>query len=202
MDEPISARYVWDVEAMTEALAAYQRQSIRPFIRLLSWLLMLCLLFASVFFTTWMMLDSRNPPEIKRNGAIALVVELAVWSWFLDGVRNKRFLRWQARRVFRSKPVGSDLVEWSIGPEEVSSRTQHSASTILWPLFIKVVETPGGFLLFQSIQLFNWIPGHAFASTDALRRFAELARSRVANYVVLGPCHFPAKPEPIGLDEL
>jgi hypothetical protein len=31
---------------------------------------------------------------------------------------------------------------------------------------------------------------------------ANLARARVANYVVLGECRFPAKPEPIGLDEL
>jgi hypothetical protein len=68
-------------------------------------------------------------------------------------------------------------------------------------VFVKVVEAPKGFLLYHSIQLFNWIPGHAFASAQELRRFADLARAKVPHYVVLGECQFPAKPEPIGLQE-
>ncbi len=94
------------------------------------------------------------------------------------------------------------IVEWSFGPDQLSNQTTNSASTILWPLFIKVVETPKGFMLYQNIQFFNWIPGHAFASAEAVRQFAELARSRVPLYVVLGECQHVGKPEPIVHDEL
>ena len=66
----------------------------------------------------------------------------------------------------------------------------------------KVVEASSGFLLYQTDQSFRIIPGRAFASAQAIRRFADLARAKVPNYVVLGECQFPAKPEPIGLDEL
>ncbi len=99
-------------------------------------------------------------------------------------------------------PNQAEFVEWTIGRDQISIRTSLAASTILWPLFIKVVESPKGFLLYQSIQLFHWIPAHAFASAAELARFADLARARVPNYVVLGRCLFVGKPEPVGLDEL
>ena len=203
MDEPISARYVWDPEAFAEALATHQRHSVRPVFRyLLLGLLMLVYGFPSIGIPVWLIVDSRNQPETRRNAAIALVVVVALWAWFIDLVRKKRVLRWRARRAFRSLPGGPQQVEWSLGPVELSNRTTNSASTFLWTAFLKVVEDRKGFMLYQSGSFFNWIPGHAFASEAELRRFANLARSRVPNYIVLNECQFPAKPEPIGLDEL
>jgi YcxB-like protein len=202
MDDPITARYVWDVEAMTEALAAHRNHSIRPVFRHLLVLLILFYVFLSIGIPIWMIVDSRSLPEARRNATIALVVALVAWGWLISGARSNRFLRWRARKVFRSKPGGSEFVEWSIGPDQLTNRTNNSASTILWPLFMKVVETPKGFVLYQSIQFFNWIPAHAFASDEAVRRFAELARAKVPQYVVVGECQYVGKPEPIANDEL
>jgi hypothetical protein len=201
MDELISARYLWDVEAMTEALATHMRHSLRPIFRFLLILLMLFYAFLSLGIPTWIIVDSRSQPETRRNAAIALIVFLALWAWFIDVFRNKRGLRWRARLAFQSLPGGPQQVEWSLGPAELSNRTWNSATTFHWTAFLKVVESRNGFMLYQSAQFFNWIPGHAFASEFELRRFANLARARVPNYVVLGECQFPAKPEPIVVDE-
>lgn len=202
MDEPISARYVWDADGLTDAWHAHQCHAIRPIVRYPIYLFMLLLIVATLGIPVWLIVDRRSIPEIQRSGAIAFVILAGIWIWYLTGVRNKRFLKWRARKAFRSRPTSSDLVEWSIGPDELHNRTANAASTILWPLFIKVVESPKGFLLYQSLQFFNWLPGHAFASERELRRFADLARTKVPKYVVVGECRFPSKPEPIGQDEL
>jgi hypothetical protein len=204
MDEPISARYVWGAEAMTEGLAVHQRQSLRPFLRYLGIGVGLFVVFLSLLIPIWMIVDSRvrSMPEFRRNAAIALVVLVVIWGWLIEGIWNHRFLRWNARRAFRSNPNAAGLVEWSFGPDQISNRTALSSSTIVWPVFVKVVEAPQGISLYQSMQFFHWIPAHAFASGQELRRFADLARDKVPHYVVLGECQFPAKPEPIGLQEL
>lgn len=201
MNDPISARYIWDAEAMTEALAAHQRQSLRPVFRYLLILLMLISLFATIGLPLLIIGVHGFSPDDRRNAIIALFIFDPLWAGLILGIRKRWFLRWHARRVFRSIASGGQSAEWSIGPDEVSIRTDLSASTLLWPYFIKVVETPKGFMLYQNIQLFHWIPGHAFVSAGELRRFADLARGRVANYVVAGECLFPVKPEPTGRDE-
>ncbi len=202
MDEPISARYVWDAGAMTEALAAHQRQPLPRrwivfrVVYLLAFFVVLIVLPASLA------VDSTSPPESRRNAVLVLIMACSFLSWFVIVVRNKRYLGYKVRKAFRSLPNQAEFVEWTVAPGQISTRTSLRASTILWPLFIKVVEAPKGFLLYQNMQVFNWIPGHAFASAAELARFAELARAKVPNYVVLGECRFPVKPEPVGLDEL
>jgi hypothetical protein len=201
MQGPIDARYVWDVEVMTDGLAAHRRHVTWSGHRYLNMLAGL-LLILSIGGLVSMVLVLGMPPEKLESAAIVLLLGILVWGWLISGQRNNRFLRWQARKVFRSVPGGSESVEWSFGPDEIAMQTTKSASTLLWPVFIKVVEAPKGFLLYHNSQLFNWIPGHAFSSEGELRRFADLARARVPHYVVLGECRFPAKPEPLGLDEL
>jgi hypothetical protein len=202
MDELISARYFWDVEAMTEALAAHQRHTLRPIFRYLLIFLALLYVFFSIGLPIWVIVDSRSSPETRRTAAIVLVVAVVFWGWLIHAIRSNQFLRWQARWVFRSKPGRPDFIEWSIGPDQLSNRTTYSASTILWPQFFKVVEAPKGFMLYQNRQFFNWIPGHAFASAGAVRRFAEVARAKVPQYVMVGECQYVGKPEPIATDEL
>jgi hypothetical protein len=199
--EPISARYEWNSDEMAEALASHQRASVRPFFRALIYLLLLLYLLISFAIPLGMVLRGENPPETRRNGIIALVAVGLIWAWAYHAVRTRKLLRWQARRVFRSKRGGAEWVEWSITPEDLSNRTALSASTILWPMFVRVVEAPKGFMLYQSIQLFNWIPAHAFASESEMRRFAELARGRVEDFKVLGSCQYPGKPDAPAPDE-
>ncbi len=201
MNDPISARYVWDAEAMTEALAAHLRQTLRPVFRYLLILLMLIYLFGTIGLPLLIIGGPGSSPDSRRNAIVALFIFVPLWAGLILAIRRRWLLRLHAWRVFRSTGRESQAAEWSIGPDELTSRTDLSASIILWPYFIKVVETPKGFMLYQNVQLFHWIPGHAFVSAAELRRFADLARSRVANYVVAGECLFPIKPEPTGRDE-
>ncbi len=200
MVEPITARYLWDSDEMAEALAAHQRQSLRPSFRFLLNALILLAIVASLGIPASIFAFPLTSPEIRRNSVIALIVIGAAWVWVITGVRSKRFLKGAAQRIFRSTPGGSEFVEWSIGPDHLSNRSELTASTILWRRFVKVVESPAGFMLYQSVQMFNWIPGHAFASENELRRFAGMARERVAKYVLSGKCQHVGKPEPIDPD--
>ena len=88
MDEPISRRYLWDAEAMTEALAAHQRHTLRPVFRLILFLLMLFYVFLSVGIPIWLIVDSRSAPETRRNAAIALGVAAFLWVGFIALIRN------------------------------------------------------------------------------------------------------------------
>jgi hypothetical protein len=201
MDDPISARYVWDVEALTQALAAHGRSQLRTPFRYLAYLMTAFAVSASIMIPLWLITETRLP-ESRTGACVALVVILIAWAFIFRSSQTNQLLRWQARWIFRSMPTKSQVIEWSFGPVESFARTENSSSSILWPLFIKVVEDREGFLMYQSVQLFQWVPGHAFASEAELKRFIELVRSRVANYVVRGECQFPAKPEPVGRDEI
>lgn len=202
MDDPISARYVWDPETLTEAWAAYRRDLLRPVFRYLLMLMAGLAVLGYLSVPIVVILDFRNPPEHRRNAVVAFVVISLIWGWLLSGLWTNRFLRWNARKAFRSLPGGVQVIEWSIGPDDLNNRAANSSTTLLWTAFHKVVEDRKGFLLFHSAQSFHFIPSHAFTSELEMKRFASLARGRVAKYLVLGDCQFPAKPEPVGLDEL
>ena len=134
--------------------------------------------------------------------AIGAGVAGMYWVWIIVGLRRRTFLKRKARRVLRSNPALSTFIDWSIGPDHIIVRTGTAEATLLWPVFMKVVEDPEGFLLFQSTQFYNWIPGRGFTSAGEVRRFADLAREKIPKYVARGECRFVAKPEPIGVDEL
>ncbi len=201
MDDPISVRYAWNIEILIEAWAAHQRSASSRVGRFVRYLGMLFYLVLSFGIPSWLLFDHRSPPETRRNAFLALIFVTVLWASLVVLIRKKSFLRWRAQRVFRSEASDSEVVEWSFGSTEISNRTDNAASTILWPLFVKAVEDRRGFLLYASIQLFHWIPAFGFASEGEMKRFAALARSRVANYIVVGECQFPAKPDPVGLED-
>jgi len=198
--DPISARYLWGAEEMAEALSAHNRHMVRPVFRFLLYLILGFYPLVSLVVPVVMACNPENSPETRRNAALIAILAGLFWSWVVVGIRRKSFLRWRTRRIFRSNPNGAGIAEWSFGPEEVAVRTPLTASTILWPAFIKVVEAPRGFMLYQNSQLFNWVPGHAFRSAGELARFIALARTHVADYRVLRECRFVGKPEASVLD--
>jgi hypothetical protein len=202
MDDPITARYEWGPPAMAEALVAHQRHSLRPIFRGIVWFVILIYFAGSIGIPLLILAAPSLPPEIKRNAVIVLAVAILIWSFLLWANRTKAFFKWRARRAFRSLPGGPRVVEWSFGPQLISNRTQLSASTLLWPLFLKVVESPSGFLLYQQKNFFNWIPANAFVSESEMKRFAELARGHVPLYIVVSPCRFAGKPASDGFEEI
>ena len=202
MEETISARYEWNPDALVDALAVHRRHSTTLLARLGLGLVLAFYFLATIGIPLVIAIRPENPPHMKRNGFIALLVFGSIWYLLYQAVRKKTFQKKAARRAFGANPGLTSLVEWSADENQISNRTTLSSSTFLWPIFIKALEAPEGFLLYQNRTFFHFIPAHAFDSEGSLRQFADLARTKVPNYVVLGECRFPAKPEPIGLDEL
>ncbi len=201
-DDPISVRYNWDAETMAAGMAAYRRQLLGGYAPTLFVIFMVFVLLVMVAIPGMIVLHPMTSEDLRRNMVIVASLAGAYWVWLVVGLRRRTFLKRQARRVLRSNPRLSTFIDWTIGPDHINLRTGTAEATLLWPAFVKVVEDPEGFLLFQSVQHYNWIPGRAFTSAKAIRQFADLAREKVPKYVARGECQFLAKPEPIGVDEL
>ncbi len=106
------------------------------------------------------------------------------------------------RHHYRALPEATRSIEWGFEPEQLWSRTELAESVFRWELFQTIVETPKCFLFYQGQHLLLWLPARAFSSPGMLRMFTDLTRAKVPNYVVLGECRFPAKPEPVAFEEL
>jgi uncharacterized integral membrane protein len=201
MDEPISARYEWNEDGLVDSLEAHGKQASGTIGRFV--LRALLILFAVVTAGIPLaMLLTPGDWEAKRGILIVMVVLFGyLWAMFYLALWSKGLKRRNARKAFGKLAAEARFVEWTFAEDQVSNQTALSASTYLWPLFHKVVEAPKGFLIYQNINFFHWIPGYAFASADAVRQFAELARAKVPQYSVVGECQYVGKPEPIVTDE-
>ncbi len=202
MDELITARYRLTVLDYVEVCVANH-----PYL----WRSSPILKFAGLFFGGLLLLAIVGL-FVYRGGAamdpIAFLTDLTILLMFLGALaylfhpRNLLNRLWY-RHNFRSIPEGLRSIEWGFDRETLWARTPLVEGNYRWELFPTIVETPKC-LLFYSGQrrLTLWLPSHGFSSPGMLRTFTDLAGSRIPHYVVLGACIFPAKPEPVGLDEL
>jgi YcxB-like protein len=202
MDEPISVRYEWNAEGYVDASEAHRKQARGSVGRFLFRALLVLFAVVTVGLPLAVVLTAGNW-ESKRAGLVVWAVVFGyIWGVFYLALWSKAIKLRGARKTFQNLPPEALFVEWTFAEDQLANRTALSSSTYLWPVFLKAVESPKGFLIYQNTNFFNWIPGHGFSSAADVRRFAELARAKIPHYVVLGECQFPAKPKPIGLDEL
>ncbi len=201
MDDLITARYHITLGDFVKLCAAHQRYIWRRSPIILAGRVFLGLLVLALL-TGW----------IVRHGNHAFDPGLLVELWWLPVLillltylfHPKNFLNSiHYAQKFRTIAEASRSIEWGFGPDLLWMRTGLAESTCRWELFDTLVETPECFLFYlPGRHLVLWLPSRGFSSPGMLRSFTDLARTRVPNYVVLGECRFPAKPEPVGLDEL
>jgi hypothetical protein len=205
MDEPISASYTLTEDDYINVAVAQQRYLMTsPVLRLAKWLLLGFVVFITLALPTSVLGRPWLPPK-HRLAELVVVAIVLIGLWLLVYLAYHPRLvpnRFYYRRKFRSIPESSHRIEWGCDREELWSQTALTSGSYSWVLFKTIVETPECFLFYQGDLLSLWLPGHAFSNPADLRRFSDLARSRVANYVVLGERRFPSKPEPLGMDEL
>jgi hypothetical protein len=199
MDELITAHYSWTEADFIEACVARHRYSLRSPIVGLGRVFLTGVAVLAVAVVTVKQGAELNPRTIVPDLAIPLLFGVGLLYLFYP----QNFLnRLWYRHNCRSLPEATRSIEWGFGPADLWSRTELAESVYRWELFQTIVETRRCFLLYQGPHLALWLPDRAFSSPGMLRMFSDLARTKVPNYVVLGECRFPAKPEPIGLDEL
>jgi YcxB-like protein len=205
MDEPISASYrLTEADYIDVVVAQIRSARTSPVFRLGRWLFLGFVVVVTLVVTASVLGHPWLPPGPHRLYQLArLVILFCLWLLVYLAYHPRHVPnRFYYHRKFRAIPEGSLRIEWGCDRESLWSQTALASGSYRWELFRTIVETPECFLFYQGEQISLWLPGHAFSSPGDLRRFADLARSRVANYVVLGECQFPTKPEPVGLDEL
>ena len=204
MDDLITARYQITLGDFVELCVAHQRflrrkSPILRFGQVFFGLIALLFLFTMVIVVR----PGRgavDPSEVFRElWWLPIVVISVLYLFHPKNVLN----RIQYAQKFKTIAEASRSIEWGFGPEGLWSKTGLAESTYRWELFETLAESPECFLFYlPGRHLILWLPAHGFSSPGMLRSFTDLARIRVPHYVVLGECRFPAKPEPVGLDEL
>jgi hypothetical protein len=200
MIEPLSTRYSLTDADFFEASVAHQRYRLRsPIVNFgrIFFIALLVITLASFWLRRgWQMMESGD--LVRLLVAILLLVGALVYLFHPSNLFNHLWIRHQIRSISQANRSG----EWGFDPEGIWTRTELLETTLRWELFKTIVESPKCLLCYQGDLLAFWIVAHSFASPEMLRTFTEIARSKVPNYLVLGECQFPTKPEPFGLDEL
>ncbi|HKF57944.1 MAG TPA: YcxB family protein [Blastocatellia bacterium] len=115
---------------------------------------------------------------IQREGTSVSVVEVLVPAFFLF-VTSPFFFRLMARQRWKQQPQLQARINYEITPDLVRVATKAATSEMKWASFIRLVETKNVFLLYPNKLIFHIIPKRAFADSDELASFRELATSRI-----------------------
>jgi hypothetical protein len=121
------------------------------------------------------------PDDSERMQALRWVLGFAMFiGWarvlglFLTG-------SWVIRSRARSLSEEARTVAVTIDEAGLTYKAPLIETTIRWEFFIKVVESPSVFLLYESPESYIVIPYHVFDSPDSARRFGELARRMIGD---------------------
>jgi hypothetical protein len=91
-------------------------------------------------------------------------------------------MRRAALSSYAKKPDRDLLVTLEFDEQRLSCKSDVAFSESLWSTIRRVLRTREGFLLYLSDMQVHWLPVHGFQGTDALERFAQLAKAKVADY--------------------
>jgi hypothetical protein len=195
MEELISIHYFLVEDDFLDAVGVHRRQS--WMIRFARNGYFVLLVLASLLIP--LIASGNIPVDEKVEALVPLTLALAFgWSILLVGSRIWRF---KVRKQFRSLNEGERAIDWEVADEVLTCRSSLSESCFRWELLKKLIEAPCGFLLYVAEERYMILPARAFGSPESIRQFRDLARAKVANYVLAGECRFPAKPEPVANDE-
>jgi hypothetical protein len=87
--------------------------------------------------------------------------------------------RWTAGRTLRNTPSLQGEQVYRVGPAGLRLENAVSATDIGWGALVRVTETRGFFLLFQSKAMALFIPKHAFGSGAEVEQFRGLVADGV-----------------------
>ena len=168
----IRVSYDWTLSELLTASRYHARTLCRPAFRWAAGFLAVLFVLAGILSL------SRQGPSVLS----AVMIFIGLYLLFLRRWINRLVVK----RRFASSTSRDGRITWIIAEDGLVSeaeglaRTEHS-----WAMFVKVVHTPKGFMMFQSKALFNWIPYSGFANSADLHRMKELIREKVEKVVVV-----------------
>lgn len=195
MSEPIRAAYSLEPSTVRALFASHQKVAKSPSRGVVRFVTLAAVSLAGPFLLLQIL---HEPPALKGWQILSGVTLYVGTLWFLlwltrpDNPLTRGNLRCQPAEL------GPDprRYEFEFWPTEVRSTSFQVTSIHPWSTLQRFAETSQGYLLYLDEQRFLWIPPGAFRSGDDMARFAELAKSKVAHYVVTEPCRFLDRTNP------
>jgi hypothetical protein len=167
MNDPITVTFRWSAEEMLKAQSAQLRYSpAGKKLRRMYFLLIAVLIFAGVSILI------RGISPIFGIGFLAGAFGVLLAPLKMRSMTLKRY----AQRSDR------DMMVNYLFSDQIICKTDASSSTMEWRVITRVLQTPGGFVLYPNSEVSHWLPGHAFGDSESIQRFAQLAKSKVQNF--------------------
>ena len=195
MSEPIRAAYSLEPTMVRTMLASHQSMAKYPFRGAVGFVILagLCSLTPGLIF-----MMALNPVSVLRVSILRELLLVVAVFWLLLWVTrpNNALRRWGLRRQLSAMTPDQRQHRFEFSPAEVRGTSRQITSIYPWSAFRRLAETSAGYLLYLDDIQFLWLPPAAFDSADDMARFAELAKSQVAHYVVSEPCRFRERTGP------
>jgi len=119
---------------------------------------------------------------LQGSGVLGLFCLVAAVSFLAIPL----FVRQMTLRHYAKRPDRDMVILWEFYPDRITSRTEASSSMFEWRMISRVLQTTEGFLLYPNDRVFHWLPAHAFREPADVEAFAQLAKSKVRDFVRVG----------------
>ncbi len=108
-------------------------------------------------------------------------------SWFaILPAERRRAADWMAHKQFAQIADQDIKIEWLVSPTKLVNRSGLGHGDYVWQTFTKAVRTPAGLMLYQTDQIYHWLPQHAFAGYADYEQVVELAKNKVHKFYNVG----------------
>jgi len=172
MNEEILIRYRWTADELLAGHRANFRHRVRPIFR-----------WGFVFLAALFVVASVS--KLREGGASPMGLFLLFAALYIP-LMFFVVRPWLVRRQFNKRPDRDAEIEFRISQERIHLQTGHGSSDVTWEGLAKVVQTPKGFLLYPTNEIFHWLPQHGFANQADFDRLAEIARQRAQEFRRIG----------------
>lgn len=93
---------------------------------------------------------------------------------------------WLLRRQYKSRPDNDCAIEWRFTTDGIEYQTDLGSGEASWKSFVKVVQSPSGYLFYPTQQIYHWLPRHGFSCNEDFDRLAELAQQHGRQFQLVG----------------
>ena len=177
MSGTIQATYHWTADDMVQAQLLHTTGTRGRY----RWLRLVALgsmmLVATTLFVQQGIFDTRILGFVAVAWIAVMISEVS---------RHPMWVERKARRLFDRHMSDRQRVRMTITDQGIESVTDGMGEgQAAWSDIERVLETPDGFLLYLSKQVFLWVPKRAFRPKTDLKRFIKMVKKHDCEYTTL-----------------
>jgi YcxB-like protein len=158
--EVIQLDYTWAFEDSVAANHWCWKQQCRPAIRVAGHIT------AAIFLTACLLiLVTINFAVIPFLGLLA-----GIYFYCLRPFESK----WRKRRAFEKRREQDLAIHWEFSSTGILAQSELGRSELVWRALHCLVETPEGFLLYVTPEIYHFLPMRSFCDFEMIEKFREL----------------------------